>query len=46
MKREIEKLKDQHERQLNGVRKGVAQRRSVDISSVYIDGAGNVTYDP
>ena len=45
LRKEIDKINEQYERQLNGVRRGVAQRRNVDVGSVYIDDSGNVTYD-
>ena len=45
LKLTIKELKQQHEQQLNGVRKGVARRRNVDIGNVYINDSGNVTYD-
>lgn len=44
LKKEIHKLKKQHEQQLEGVRNGVSLRRNVDASNVDIDEDGNVTY--
>lgn len=44
LRRELEKQEQNHQRQLNGVRKGVASRRGVDQNSVSIDDDGHVTY--
>jgi hypothetical protein len=44
LKRKIESLKSAHERQLNGVAKGVSQRRNVSANDVCIDEDGLVTY--
>lgn len=44
LKIEMKKLKASHERQINGVVKGVAQRRNVDVNQVSIDDEGLVTY--
>jgi len=46
VKREMVDQQLRHEGQLNGVRKGVARRRGVDVADVYIDEAGEVTYIP
>jgi type IV secretory pathway VirB4 component len=46
LKKSIEQLKDDHERVLRGVRKGVAERRKVDLTDVNIDDEGLVTYKP
>ena len=45
IKREMVKQQESHERQLNGIRKGVARRRNVDIGGVLISDSGEVTYD-
>lgn len=44
LKRKIVSLNDAHERQLNGISKGVAQRRNVSANDVSIDEDGLVTY--
>ena len=46
LKREMAKLQVKHEGQLNGIRKGVASRRNIDLNSVSIDDSGSVTYTP
>lgn len=45
LNRRIRQLEDRHERQLNGIRKGVALRRKVNVNAVHIDDSGHVTYD-
>ncbi len=44
LKAKIKKLKAAHERQINGVLKGVARRRNTSVSDVDIDIDGHVTY--
>ena len=44
LKAKIRKLEAAHEKQINGVLKGVAHRRNVDVSDVDIDNNGFVTY--
>ena len=44
LKNEIKQLKSQHQRQIDGVAKGVAYRRNVDVRDVSIDENGHVTY--
>ena len=46
LKREIRRINSAHSRQLDGVVKGVAQRRGVSQSSVNVDNDGLVTYYP
>lgn len=46
LKREIKRINAAHNRQLDGVVKGVAQRRNVSESSVNVDNDGLVTYQP
>ena len=43
-KKEAVKLEAAHQKQLDGVRDGVAFRRNVNPQSVHIDDAGHVTY--
>lgn len=45
LKKKIEKLEQSHETQLSGIRSGIARRRGVDISDVYIEPNGDVTYN-
>jgi hypothetical protein len=42
LKQEIRRLKDDHDRQLDGVIRGVAKRRNVSVSDVSIDDDGLV----
>ena len=44
LKRKIKSIEAAHERQLNGIAKGVAQRRNVSANDVCIDDDGLVTY--
>ncbi len=44
LKAKIKKLEAAHERQINGVLKGVAHRRNTSVSDVDIDIDGRVTY--
>lgn len=44
LKKIITKQKDQHEHQLHGICKGVAQRRNTSVNDVCIDDDGHVTY--
>ena len=44
LKAKIRKLEASHEKQLDGIAKGVAQRRNVSVESVSIDADGHVTY--
>jgi len=44
IKREMVRQQEAHERQLNGIRKGVAHRRNADIGGVVISDDGEVTY--
>lgn len=44
LKIKIKKLEAAHEKQLNGIAKGVAHRRNVSVDSVGIDADGHVTY--
>ena len=44
LKMKIKSLEAAHERQLNGISKGVAQRRNVSVNDVTIDSDGLVTY--
>jgi hypothetical protein len=44
LKRQLAKIEDTHERQLHGIKAGVAQRRGVDITDVTIEDDGHVTY--
>lgn len=44
LKGKIKKLEHDHERQLNGIAKGVAHRRNVNVTDVSIDVDGHVTY--
>lgn len=46
LKAKIIEIKSEHDRQINGVLKGVAERRNVDIGSVTIDKDGLVIYYP
>jgi Cys-tRNA synthase (O-phospho-L-seryl-tRNA:Cys-tRNA synthase) len=45
LKAKIAKLEELHERQIHGIKKGVANRRNVDIHDVHIEEDGHVTYD-
>lgn len=45
LKRQITEKEKNHDRQISGIIKGVAQRRNVDMTAVNIDADGNVTYD-
>lgn len=45
LKKKIKKIEEGHEKQIFGIRKGVAERRGIDVSNVYVDDNGNVTYD-
>jgi hypothetical protein len=44
LKRKIKAIEASHERQVNGILKGVAQRRRVSVSDVSVDADGIVTY--
>ena len=44
LKRKIKSIEAAHERKLNGIAKGVAQRRNVSANDVCIDDDGLVTY--
>ncbi len=44
LKAKIKSLESAHEKQINGVLRGVAHRRNVSISDVNIDINGHVTY--
>ncbi len=44
LKAKIKSLEAAHERQLDGIAKGVAQRRNVSVNDVSIDDDGLVTY--
>ena len=44
-RREIARQQKNHDRQLLGIRRGVASRRNVDVSGVSINDAGEVTYE-
>lgn len=44
LKAKIKRLESEHERQLDGIAKGVAHRRNVSVSDVSIDTDGHVTY--
>ena len=46
LQREIKKINAAHERQLDGVLKGVAKRRNISQSDVSIDIHGLITYIP
>jgi len=46
LKRKMRKSEDDYERQIRGIKKGVAERRKVDISDVSIDDDGLVAYRP
>lgn len=41
----IRKLEESHDRQIYGIKMGVAQRRKVDPSDVHIEEDGYITYD-
>ena len=45
LKKAYEKLVADHDKQIEGVRSGVALRRKVSVSDVHIDEEGHVTYD-
>lgn len=45
LKKRIKELEDHHNMQLDGIRKGVARRRNVNMHDVYIDDQGHVTYN-
>lgn len=45
LKRQIKALEESHEKQLYGIKKGVAQRRGVSLQDVSINHDGHVTYD-
>lgn len=45
LKVQLRKTEDAHERQIHGIKKGVALRRHVDVTQVHIEDDGNVTYD-
>ena len=45
IKKHMKELENAYERQIDGIRSGVAQRRGVDISAVHIEEDGRVTYD-
>lgn len=45
LKRRIRKMESEHDKQLDGIRKGVAIRRNVNANDVNIDSDGHVTYD-
>ena len=44
LKKEIKKIEAEHERQINGICKGVARRRGTSANDVSIDSDGLVTY--
>lgn len=44
LKRKIKQLELAHEKQIDGVLKGVATRRNTDVSNVEIDTNGLITY--
>jgi hypothetical protein len=46
LKNKIKQLVSEHSRQIEGIRKGVAQRRNVEPSDVSIDSDGNIIYYP
>ena len=46
LKKKIKKQEDQYERQLLGIKQGVALRRNVTVADVSIDDDGLVTYRP
>lgn len=46
LEHEIKRREEKHEAQLYGIKKGVAERRKVDVSDVCIDDDGSVTYFP
>ena len=46
LKQEIKQNKEKQEAQLYGIKKGVAERRRIDVSDVCIDDDGLVTYYP
>ena len=45
LKSQLRKTEDAHEKQIHGIRKGVALRRRVDVTQVHIEDDGHVTYD-
>jgi len=45
LKKELKKQTEQRENQIYGIKKGVAERRGVDVHMVHIDDNGHVTYD-
>lgn len=45
LKAEIRKLEENHDRQLWGIKKEVAQRRNVTPHDVHVEDDGHVTYD-
>ena len=45
LKNKIKKMEEAHERQLSGVIAGVARRRNIHPSQVYIEDDGRVKYD-
>jgi len=44
LKAKIKQLESDHEKQIDGVLKGVARRRNISVSDVGIDDDGNVYY--
>ena len=44
LKRKMEKLQSDYDRQINGVLNGVAKRRNVSLSELRIDDDGLITY--
>ena len=44
LKNKIKRLESNHQRQLDGIAKGVAHRRSVSVEDVSIDDHGHITY--
>jgi len=44
LKRKLRNQNDEHEHVIDGITKGVAQRRNVSVSDVSIDNDGHVTY--
>ena len=45
LKKQIEEMDESYQRQLYGIRKGVAQRINVDVHDVWIESDGSVKYD-
>ena len=45
LEKKIKKIEDSHQRQLYGIREGVAKRRGVEVHDVWIESDGSVKYD-